>query len=529
MDRVTNAASPWAPLHHRVFRLLWIASIFSNIGSWMHEVGAGWLMTSLAPSPLMVALVQAATSAPVFLLALPAGALADIVDRRRYLIASQLWMMITAAALGALTLWGLTTAPILLVFTFALGIGTAMMMPAWGAITPELVHRAELQTAIGLNSLGMNVSRAIGPALAGLIVATIGPGMVFILNSISFLAVIAALKSWQRPPQTIDLPAERLFGAVRSGLRYARHSPDLRAALARGAAFFVFASATWALLPLIVRQELQSGPGTYGLFLACLGAGAIGGAVILPQVHAHVSRDGIVAGATGLYILAMLALAHSGNVYAAGAAMLVTGLAWISVVSSLMTATQIALPGWVRARGLALFWVVFMGGMAAGSAIWGQIATWVGINHALTLAAVGGLVGIGATWQYRIGRDDVNDLSPSMYWPTPMTADYIDVDRGPVMVTVEYHIDVERLHEFTGIMHTMRSLRRRDGAFMWELFSDIERPYLMMECFMVESWLEHLRQHERVTVADRDVIEKIRAFHLGSEPPKVTHLVSGWS
>jgi MFS family permease len=332
--------------------MLWIASIVSNIGSWMHEVGAGWLMTSLAPSPLMVALVQAATTAPVFLLALPAGALADIVDRRRYLIASQIWMMITAATLGALTLSGMTTALILLIFTFALGIGTAMMMPAWGAITPELVQRSELQAAIGLNTIGMNVSRSVGPALAGLIVAAAGPGMVFILNAISFLAVIAALKRWQRPPTESELPAERVFGAIRAGLRYARHSPELRAVLTKGAAFFVFASASWALLPLIVRQELNSGPGTYGLFLACLGVGAIAGALLLPRVRIRVSRDRIVAGATGLYSIAMLALAHSGNVYAAGAAMLLTGVAWISVVSSLMTAAQTAMPGWVRARGL---------------------------------------------------------------------------------------------------------------------------------------------------------------------------------
>jgi MFS family permease/quinol monooxygenase YgiN len=508
--------------------MLWIASVVSNIGTWMHEVGAGWLMTSLAPTPLMVALVQAATSAPVFLLALPAGALADIVDRRRYLIASQVWMMVTAATLGLLTLSGITTAPILLIFTFALGIGTAMMMPAWGAITPELVQRSELQAAIGLNTIGMNVSRSVGPALAGLIVAAAGPGVVFILNAISFLAVIAALKHWQRTPTASELPAERVFGAIRAGLRYARHSLELRAVLTKGTAFFVFASASWALLPLIVRQELNRGPDTYGLFLACLGVGAIIGALLLPRVRTRFSRDTIVAGATVLYLIAMLALAHSGNVYAAGAAMLVTGLGWISVVSSLMTAAQTALPGWVRARGLALFWVVYMGGMAAGSALWGQVASWIGIPYALTAAAVGALVGIAATWQYRIGQHDVADLSPSIYWPTPMLADELENDSGPVMVTVEYRIDPAKADEFAKIMHQqMRRIRRRDGAFMWELFNDIGDPDRMVECFMVESWLEHLRQHERVTVADREVIENARAFHLGGELPKVTHLVAG--
>jgi predicted MFS family arabinose efflux permease/quinol monooxygenase YgiN len=508
--------------------MLWIASIVSNVGSWMHEVGAGWLMTTLAPSPLMVALVQAATSAPVFLLALPAGALADIVDRRRYLIASQVWMMITAALLGVLTLAGITTAIVLLVFTFALGVGTAMMMPAWGAITPELVQRSELHAAIGLNTIGMNVSRSVGPALAGFIVAAAGPGVVFILNAISFLAVIAALKSWQSKPRESELPAERVVGAMRAGLRYARHSPELRAVLVRGAAFFIFASASWALLPLVVRKELQSGPGTYGLFLACLGVGAIAGALLMPRIRTRVSRDGIVAGATVLYSISMLALAHSGSVYEAGAAMLLTGVAWISVVSSMMTAAQTALPGWVRARGLALFWVVFMGGMAAGSALWGQVASWIGIPYALTAAAVGAALGIAATWRYRIGGHDETDLTPSIYWQTPMLADDREADPGPVMVTVEYRIDPARAAEFARIMHQkMRRIRRRDGAFMWELFNDIDQQDRMVECFMVESWLEHLRQHERVTVADRNVLEQMRAFHLGNEPPRVTHLVAG--
>lgn len=523
----TVSASPWAPLQHKVFRMLWIASVASNIGSWMHEVGAGWLMTSLAPTPLMVALVQAATTAPVFLLVLPAGALADIVDRRRYLIASQIWMMLAATTLGVLTLAGLTTAPILLMLTFALGIGTAMMMPAWGAITPELVQRGELPAAIGLNTMGMNVARAIGPAIAGLVVAAAGTGMLFMLNALSFLAVIAALKHWKRRPQVSELPAERLAGAVRAGLRYARHSPELRAVLVRGVAFFVFASAPWALLPLIVRQELNGGPGTYGLFMACLGVGAIAGALGLPYIHARLSRDKIVAGATVVYALSTLAIAHSGNVYAAGVAMLVLGAAWISVVAPLMTAAQAALPAWVRARGLALFWVVFMGGMTVGSVIWGQAASWVGIPDTLTLAAIGALMGIAASWKCRIGQHHVADLSPSLSWPTPMTDDAFEVDRGPVMVTVEYHIDVARGEAFFEAMQEMRRLRRRDGAFMWELFDDIEDPARKVECFMVESWIEHLRQHERVTVADSDVIEKTRGFHLGATLPKVTHLVAG--
>lgn len=524
-DQQIPTGGAWAPLRQRVFRMLWMASIVSNIGSWMHEVGAGWLMTSLAPTPLMVALVQAATTAPVFLLAIPAGALADIVDRRRHLIVAQTWMMLSASVLGVLTLAGWITAPLLLLLTFSLGVGTAMTMPAWGAIVPELITRPQLPAAIALNSVGMNISRTVGPALAGAIVAATGPGAVFCLNALSFLAVILALRSWRRAPRKSDLPAERLIGAIRAGLRYARHSPELRAVLTRGAGFFVFASASWALLPLIVRQELASGPGTYGAFLACLGIGAVCGALLLPRLHGRITRDKLVAGATVLYAIAMLALAHSGNVQAAGFAMLLIGLAWISVVSSLMTSTQTALPSWVRARGLALFWVVFMGGMAAGSALWGQVASWFGIPTALTLAAIGALIGMRITWRFRIGRHDVADLTPSMHWPTPM-ADGLGLDRGPVMVTVEYRIDPARLREFTRVMQQIRRIRRRDGAFMWELFGDIEDPGRQIECFMVESWIEHLRQHERVTFADRDISYQALAFHLGDGPPKVTHLVA---
>ncbi|MGA7595980.1 MAG: MFS transporter, partial [Gallionella sp.] len=245
-------------------------------------------------------------------------------------------------------------------------------------------------------------------------------------------------------------------------------------------------------------------------------------------VRTRLSRDGIVAGATVLYAIAMLALAHSASVYEAGIAMVMTGTAWISVVSSLMTAAQTALPAWVRARGLALFWVVFMGGMAAGSTLWGQIASWIGIPYALTAAALGALLGIAATWKYRIGQHDETDLTPSINWPTPMLAADPEADPGPVMVTVEYNIDPARTGEFAKKMHqTVRRIRRRDGAFMWELFSDADHPERMVECFMVESWLEHLRQHERVTVADRTIIDRVRAYHRGSEPPRVTHLIAG--
>lgn len=517
----------WAPMRHRIFRKIWIASVFSNIGTWMHEVGAGWLMTSIAPDPLMVALVQAATTFPVFLLALPAGALADILDRRRYLIATQIWMVVAAGILGVFTLTGATSALLLLVCTFALGIGAGMMMPAWGAIIPELVPREDVPGAVSLNSVGVNVSRAVGPALAGLIIAATGPGVVFIINALSFFAVILALMSWRRKTTDGELPAERLVGAVRAGARFARHSPELRTILVRIGAFVLFASATWALMPLLVRQELHGGPATYGLFLGALGIGAIAGAFILPPLRARISRDWILAGATVLYAASMLALAHSGSIVFGMLAMFFSGTAWISVISSSMAAAQVALPAWVRARGLAYFWVVFMGGMALGSAVWGEVASWVGIPYALTIAAVGAIVGIIATWRFQIGPHEIFDLTPTLHWTTPHVRDEKEMDRGPVMVMIEYRIDPSKLEQFAEALHHVRRLRRRDGAFMWEMFTDFEEEGRVVECFMVESWLEHLRQHERETAADRHIYKKAHAFHIGDRSPRVTHYIGG--
>lgn len=517
----------WKPLRHRLFRVIWIASVFSNIGTWMHEVGAGWLMTSLAPDPLMVALVQAATTFPVFLLAVPAGALADILDRRRYLIATQIWMVIAAGLLGAFTLTGATNAALLLAFTFALGIGSGMMMPAWGAIIPELVPREDLHEAVSLNSVAVNVSRAVGPALAGLIIAATGPGVVFVLNAVSFVAVILALHSWRRKSTDGELPAERLVGAVRAGARYARHSPELRTVLVRLGSFVIFASASWALMPLFVRQELQGGPGTFGLFVGMLGAGAIAGAFALTYLRVRISRDWIVKGAVALFAASMIALANSRSVAIGLIAMFFSGMAWIGVVSSLMAVAQAALPAWVRARGLAFFWVMYMGGMAIGSSIWGQIASWIGIPLVLTFAAFGAVAGIAATWPFRIRQYEVLDLTPTLHWTTPHFRDEKEMDRGPVMIVIEYQIDPSQLEEFSRALHHVRRLRRRDGAFMWEMFLDYEEEGKVVECFMFESWLEHLRQHERETAADKYIYRKVRTFHIGDRPPRVKHYIGG--
>jgi MFS family permease len=520
--QTTVAPSAWSPLRNALFRSLWIATIVSNVGTWMQDVGAGWLMTSLSSSPSMVALVEAADSIPLMLLALPAGALADIVDRRRLLIATQVYLLIVAGMLGILTLLDMTTAWVLLGFVFALGVGSAILMPAWSAIVPDLVRTDELSSAVALNSIAINVSRAIGPAIAGLLVAAVGAWLVFMLNALSYIGILAVLARWQREHHKRTLPAERFLSAIRVGMRFVMHSDALKIVLIRGAGFFVFASATWSLFPLIVRRELERGPEIYGLLLTCIGIGAVAGAVFLPRARAKVSRDALVAGASVLYAIAALALAHVQNIGLLAVAMLATGVAWISILSALQVSAQMTLPPWVRARGLAAFIVVFMGGMALGSILWGQVATRIGIPAALTTAAVGMLLAIAVTWRFKLGRHEVLDFTPSMDWPLPVLAEPPEPD-VPVMVTIAYRTQPDKRAEFVAAMQGVREMRRRNGAYFWQLFHDSEDPTRFVETFMDESWMEHLRQHQRVSVADREIQRRAKQFLAEGETTKSSH------
>jgi MFS family permease len=520
------ANSPWLPLRNTLFRNLWIATIVSNVGTWMQDVGAGWLMTSLSSSPSMVALVEAADSIPLMLLALPAGALADIIDRRRLLIAIQVYLLIIAGALGLLTWLEMMTPWVLLGFTFALGTGAAVVMPAWAAIVPELVPTDQMPSAIALNSIAINVSRAIGPAIAGILVAAVGAWLVFVLNALSYIGILAVLLRWRREQRKSSLPAERFFSAIRVGLRFVMHTYALQVVLIRGSAFFVFAAATWSLFPLIVRLELGRGPEIYGLLLTCIGIGAVAGAVLLPRVRARFSRDVLVAGATALYALAALALAHLQNIGLLAVAMLATGVAWISILSALQVAAQMTLPAWVRARGLAAFVVVFMGGMALGSILWGQVATRIGIPAALTTAAFGMVIAIGLTWRFKLGHHEVLDFKPSLAWAAPVLAEIPEPDSGPVMVTIEYRVQPSKRAEFVTAMHAVREMRRRNGAYFWELFHNSADTAHFVECFMDESWIEHLRQHERASVADRAIQQRANQFLVQGESTRSSHWIA---
>lgn len=522
-----TAPSAWAPLRLPMFRALWIATVVSNVGTWMHDVGAGWLMTSLDPDPLMVALVQAATTLPIFLFVLPSGVLADILDRRRFLMAAQVLMVVAALSLGSLALLGQVTAEVLLALTFLLGIGAAMTAPAFQAVVSELVTREHLPAAVALNSLGVNVSRAIGPALGGFIISLLGTPAVFVLNGISTLAVLFVLATWKRTPPPSRLPPEHFLTALRAGFRYVAQAPALQAVLVRAAAFFLSASALWALLPLVARQQLGLQAHGYGVLLACMGAGAVAGALILPRIRRRLSADRTVIGATVLFALAGAGLAASSNLVLACAAMLLAGFGWIAVLSSLATGSQAGSAGWVKARALSTYIMVFFGSMALGSTVWGALAGQIGLPATLVAASAALLLGALTALRWRLSDAEGLDLAPSAHWPAPVTDRIIDDDRGPVLISIEYRIDPADAHAFIAAMRPLGQSRRRTGALAWGVFEDTADAGRWLETFVVESWLQHLRQHElRQTVTDRKLHEAVQAFHRGEEPPRVSHFVA---
>jgi MFS family permease len=518
--------SALAPLRDPLFRILWTASVVSNVGTWMQNVGGAWLMTDLTPSPIFVALMQTATSLPIFLAGLPAGALADLVDRRKLLLVAQGWMLVVAATLGCLTLLHLMNPWLLLAFTFALGLGTAFNAPAWQAIIPEVVPRRRVPPAVALEAAGFNVARAAGPALGGLVVAWTGPGANFLLNAASFLATMIALYRWKRPERTSTLPAERLLSATRTGLRYARHAPELHAVLVRTTAFMVCASALWALLPQVARRELGLPSSGYGILLGSLGLGAVATAGVLPRVRERYSADVRLAAASVVFGLATLGLGFVRNLPLLCLIMAAAGAAWMIVTSGLNVIVQAGVPDWVKARALATFLLVFQGTLAAASLGWGILAEHIGDPPALAVAACGLILGVAVTWHWRLETTEQLDVRPSQLLPEPDLADAPDPLEGPVMVEAEYRVGLERAGEFVLAMRQLGRLRRRDGAMRWALFRDPAEPGRYIESFVVESWAEHLRQVERATLADRELDALARSFLLDAEYPTLTHLVA---
>ena len=517
-------SSAWVTLQHELFRVLWIASVVSNIGTMMQEVGASWLMTQLAPSPLMVSLIQMAGNLPVFLLSFTAGALADIVDRRRLLIVSQSWMMAAAAALGILTVFHWTSPLLLLSLTFLLGLGGALNGPAWNAIVPELVPRAEVGAAVSINSVSYNVARAVGPALGGLVVAAAGSGPVFLLNAVSFLGVIVVFYRWRRKPRKSVLPAERVVGAMRAGWRYVAHAPSIRSTLVCVTLFSLGASAFWGLIPLFARQNLGRGAAGYGVLLAFFGTGAVTAGSILPRLQRQMGIERLLRATTLLNAGALVLMAAWRQYPVACAAAFAAGFAWTSAFSTFNTSVQLNTAAWVRGRAMAFYQLTFAAALGAGSVLWGFVAEHVGIPHAFLTAALTLALGLLLAARYPFGFGEGLNLAPSAR-PMPALVNEPEAEQGPVLVTVEYQIDPQRTAEFTSAMLELGRVRRRDGAVHWGLFEDLGVAGRFLETFVVESWGEHLRQHERATVADLQVWERARSFHLPGGAPPASHLL----
>jgi predicted MFS family arabinose efflux permease len=461
----------------------------------------------------------------VFLVGLPAGAIADILDRRRLLLLTQGWMLIAATGLSFLTAIDAVNIWVLLAFTFALGLGSAVNTPIWQAVIPELVPRSELPAAVALNGVGINIARAVGPALAGIVVAVIGPEAVFLINAASFMGVMVILYRWKRQPNRSALPAERVLGAMRAGVRYVSHAPALQAVLVRAGVFISCGSALWALLPVLARQDLGLGAAGYGVLLGCLGAGAVGGATVLPKVRRKLSLDGLVIGATIVFAIVTALFAYLRLFTVLCGVMVAGGVAWIALMSSLNAAVQMIVPRWVQARALGMYQIVFQGGMALGSFVWGAVAVRWGTPTTLSFAALGLIIGLIAALRYRLKSGEDLDLTPSLHWPEPTVMIEPRADDGPVMVMLEYCINSEQATAFLQAMHRLKLIRHRDGALSWSVCCDLANPGRYVETFVVESWAEHKRQHGRVTVSDLEIEQQVRAFHIGDVPPIVSHLI----
>ena len=532
----TPSTSGFAPLRIELFRDRWIASTVSSIGTWMQDTAGTWLMTALTASPLLIALMQTAASLPVLLLGLLAGATADIFDRRRLLIFWQVWMLSSVGILAILTFLGHVSPWALLAFTFLLNIGSAMNNPAWQAIVPELVPRELIPDTVSLNAASNNLARAVGPALGGLMVAAFkrtdtGAGSVFFLNAISFAGVIWVLFNWKRTPLFKSaLPAERIAGSIRSGLRYVRHSPTLQSSLLRAFLFTFFVSGIWSLLAVVAQRDLHQGALGYGMLNGSLGVGAVVAATQLPRIRRRINSDQILAISTVYQSVTLLTLAFVRSPYVIIPVLVVSGFAWTSTMSTINVSVQLAVPAWVQARALGTYLMTFQGGMALGSILWGFLAEHTSTPIALTTAGLGLLVSLPFAYRFHILQGPLPDHTPYQWRrPAPEIAPVPgaspDGNEGPVRISVEYQVPLERYAEFTHVVHELRGVRLRDGAIRWGIYRDARNPELLNETFLMESWLDYLRSRERVTEADRVIRDRVYALHHGADPPVVSHQI----
>lgn len=520
-SEVSRSLGPWQPLRNRTFRNLLLSNLISDVGTFMQSVGAAWLMTSLTRNPLYIALIQTASALPFFLLALPAGSIGDIFDRRKLILGTETWMLVIAVALTVATFAGVMTPWLLLLLTLGLSIGDAVESPTWRAIFPELVDKEELPAALALNGIEFNLARAVGPGLGGFIVASVGVGAAFAFNALSFFGVITVIKRWKRPLRKSTLPAETFRGATSAAIRYVRYSPGIRRLLLRSAVLIFFTSSFWALLPTAAR-ELSKSPVAYGFLLGSFGLGAVLGAMALQRSRSKLSTETLLSSATAIFAAIVLSLALLRTPAVLCFLMLFGGASWTAIMSLFNIMVQELAPDWVRARVLAVYLFVFQGSVTVGSTLWGFVALRTSVHATLAAASIGTAACLLLRPWFRLPNTKL-DLSIWNHWVIPAMIEEPDPDQGPVLITVKYVVDPAKAPEFLHQIRNYERIRRRDGAISWGIFVDTEAPNTYLENFKVDSWAEHERQHNRFTQADREVEEQVLRYAI--KPVEVKHYI----
>ncbi|MGW9230092.1 MFS transporter [Pseudorhizobium sp. NPDC055634] len=514
---MTDSRSPFAPLRHPTYRSMWIASMASNLGGLVQAVGAAWMMTALTTSENLVALVQASTALPIMLFSVVSGALADSFDRRRVMLTAQFLMLAASLLLTTVAALDLLTPWLLLMFTFVIGSGTALHNPSWQASVGDIVPRPDLPEAVSLNSAGFNITRSVGPALGGVIVAVAGAAAAFAVNAVSYFALIYALLRWRPEVPNNPLPREALGSAISAGFRYVAMSPNLEKVMLRGFVFGLSAGSVLALLPVVARDILDGGALTYGIMFGAFGVGGIAGAFLNAHIRQRLRSEAIVrVSFTGFAISAAI-IGLSGSSAITFVALVLAGICWVVTLSLLNTVVQLSTPRWVVGRALSLYQTATFGGIAAGSWLWGQWAEDLGPANALVSSSL--LMLAGAALGLRLPMPDFRSLNldPLNRFVEPSLSLEIQPRSGPIVIQVDYDIADEDLPEFLSLMAERRRIRIRDGARNWALMRDLQYPEIWTETYHVPTWVEYVRHNQRRTQADAETTDRILALHRGEQ------------
>jgi MFS family permease len=522
---VPERVSPLAPFGYQTFRTIWIASIASNFGGLIQAVGAAWMMTAISSSENMVALVQSSTALPIMLFSLVAGALADNYNRRRIMLTAQGFMLAVSLLLTMFAFFGWLTPWALLGFTFLIGCGTALNNPSWQASVGDMVPRPVLPAAVTLNSVGFNITRSVGPAIGGAIVAAFGAAAAFAVNAASYFALIYALSRWKQEETASKLPRETLGRALSAGFGYVAMSPKLLNVLFRSALFGLSASAILALLPLVARDLVSGGPLTYGFMLGAFGVGAVGGAVLNARLRELFSSEMIVRIAFTGFAVSAVVSALSTATWLTCLVLLIPGACWVLALSLFNTTVQLSTPRWVVGRALSFYQTAAFGGIAVGSWLWGALAEEHGVSTALMLASLAMVFGAAIGWKLWLPSLETLNLDPINTFREPSLRLDLQPRSGPIVLLIDYTIREENVAEFLTLMSERRRIRIRDGARQWGLLRDLENPDVWTETYHTATWADYVRHNQRRTQADAEIWARIRALHAGPEGPRVHRMI----